>query len=266
MAIAVTVQPFELPRARGLLQRNASTDGQRLIAIGDIHGRWDLLAALIKTIEQHVGGGPKGNDQLLFLGDFIDRGPDSRRIIQFLRTAQSNSRRVHVLLGNHEQALLHAIEGDPDAQRLWLDHGAAATLASFDIALPQPGEGHRAFGTRVAASIGADTVDWLRDLPSSRRFGSYFFCHAGIRPGRALYRQSVDDLIWIRDAFIASERRHGAVIVHGHTIANDVEVRHNRIGVDTGAYRTGKLSAVILSDGGNWVLSTGEEAPTASSA
>jgi serine/threonine protein phosphatase 1 len=256
MGIAVTVRPFDLPPPRGLWRRAAGTDGQRLIAIGDIHGRWDLLAALIKTIEAHVAAAPKRLDQLVFLGDFVDRGPDSQRIIRFLRTAQANAPRVHVLLGNHEQALLHAIEGDADAQRLWLDHGAEATLASYGIALPGPNEDRLAFATRVATAIGPDTIDWLRDLPSSLRFGGYFFCHAGIRPGRPLRHQTVDDLIWIRDAFIDSDRHHGAVIVHGHTITPEIDIRHNRIGVDTGAYRTGRLSAVILGDDGNWALST----------
>lgn len=259
MAIGVTIEPFTVPPSRGWLTRHARTDGQRIIAIGDIHGRWDLLEALIKAVEEQVTAGPAIPNHLVFLGDVIDRGPDSRRVVDFLRSAQINSPRVHVLLGNHEQALLHAIEGDAHAQRMWLEHGAASTLRSFGTGLPLADEDSYAFGARVAAAVGADTIDWLRDLPLSFSLGGYFFCHAGVRPGRALGKQSVEDLLWIRDAFLESEKRHGAVIVHGHSVSDEVEVRHNRIGVDTGAYRTGKLSAVILSDTGNWRISTHQE-------
>lgn len=258
MAIGVTIEPFAVPPPRGWMRRRAGTDGQRLIAIGDIHGRWDLLEALIRAIEQHVTTGPAIPNQLVFLGDFIDRGPDSRRVLDFLRSAQQNSPRVHVLLGNHEQALLHSVEGDSHAQAMWLEHGAAATLRSYGTGLPAPEEDSYAFGARVAAALGANTIDWLRDLPLSFRLGGYFFCHAGVRPGRSLGKQSTEDLLWIREAFIESERAHGAVVVHGHSIAEDIEIRHNRIGIDTGAYRTGKLSAVLLCDTGNWVISTGD--------
>ncbi|WP_404338510.1 metallophosphoesterase family protein [Sphingomonas sp. MMS12-HWE2-04] len=254
----MTIEPFTVPPSRGWLARQARTDGQRIIAIGDIHGRWDLLEVLIKAIERHVTQEPAIPNHLVFLGDFIDRGPDSRRVVDFLRSAEQNSPRVHVLLGNHEQAMLHAVEGDANAQRLWLEHGAASTLRSFGTGLPLSDEDSYAFGARVATAAGADTIDWLRDRPLSFSLGGYFFCHAGVRPGRALGKQSVEDLLWIRDAFLHSDRRHGALIVHGHSIAEDVEIHHNRIGVDTGAYRTGKLSAVVLSDLGNWTISTHE--------
>ncbi|TGX53510.1 serine/threonine protein phosphatase [Sphingomonas gei] len=263
MAIGVTIEPFVVPPARGWMRRRASTDGQRVIAIGDIHGRWDLLETLIRAVEQHVTTGPAIPNQLVFLGDFIDRGPDSRRVVDFLRSAQKNSPRVHVLLGNHEQAMLHSVEGNSDAQGMWLEHGAAATLRSFGADLPHPGEDNYAFGARIAGALGAETIDWLRDLPLSFRLGGYFFCHAGVRPGRSLGKQSVEDLLWIREAFLDSERQHGAVIVHGHSVAEDIEIRPNRIGVDTGAYRTGKLSAVILSDSGNWAISTQDDAAPA---
>lgn len=260
MAIRVTLEPFVMPPPRGWSRRRASTAGQRIIAIGDIHGRWDLLEALIRGIEQHVAADPTIPNQLVFLGDFIDRGPDSSRVLAFLRSAQRNSPRVHVLLGNHEQALLHCVEGDPHAQRMWLEHGAAATLRSFGTEQPAPGEDSYAFGARVASALGPDTIDWLRDLPLSFRLGSYFFCHAGVRPGRSLGKQDAEDLLWIRDVFLQSERMHGAVVVHGHSITDGIDIRHNRIGIDTGAYRTGRLSAVILSEHKTWTISTCDNA------
>ncbi|UYY57048.1 metallophosphoesterase family protein [Sphingomonas sp. S2-65] len=255
MAIEIHSRAFEAPMIRGWRSRRARTAGQRLIAIGDVHGRWDLLDALLKAIEQHIATTPEVPSRLIILGDFIDRGPDSARVLRFLRSVTRQSERATVLLGNHEQALLHTIEGDTAAQRLWLAHGAAATLASFDTPPPQQHEFGPAFAVRAAQAIGPETIDWLRDLPLSLRIGDYFFCHAGVRPGRKLDRQSGEDLLWIREAFLADQRSYGAIVVHGHSIVGEAEIRHNRIAVDTGAYRTGLLSAVILDEPRNWVVS-----------
>lgn len=255
MSIEVSVEPFELPSLGRWRRRPAGTAGQRLIAIGDVHGRWDLLAHLLKAIEAQIESSPALPSRLILLGDLVDRGPNSRRVAEFLRDVQRNSTRVAVLLGNHEQALLDSIEGNPHAQAMWLEHGGLETLASYGVAPPGEDEDCADFGARVARALGADTIDWLRDLPLSLHIGDYFFCHAGIRPGRALARQAGSDLLWIRDAFLDSDRRHPAIIVHGHSISEEVEIRHNRIGLDTGAYRTGILSAAILTDESTCIIS-----------
>jgi serine/threonine protein phosphatase 1 len=160
-------------------------------------------------------------------------------------------------MGNHEAALLDSIDGDEIAQRIWLKHGGSTTLESFGIDPPAPDEDADAFAVRLKQVIPPKMVSWLQNLPFSAQSGSYFFCHAGIRPGVRLAQQSPDDLLWIRSEFLESNAHHGAVIVHGHSICgNAVEVTHNRINLDTGAHQSGILSAVGLQDTEQWVVAT----------
>lgn len=252
---ATRVRPLDLPEPRGWRLRRARFEG-RTIAVGDVHGRWDLLKALIAALEGVLAGMPSEPTRLIILGDFIDRGPDSREIVEFLRAAQRRNGGVIVLQGNHEAALLAAVAGDANAQAMWLAHGGAATLESFGIAPYADGEDPYDFGARVAAGIGSDVLDWLADLPLSVRFSRYFFCHAGVRPRRPLDRQSAEDLLWIRREFIDDDSDHGAVVVHGHTISADVDVRANRIGIDTGAHASDVLSSIVLGQHEQWIVST----------
>lgn len=256
MPTPLAIRRFEAPARRGLRRRLRTLKKDWVVAIGDIHGRYDLLTALIRELDARFDHWGEGSGHLVVLGDMIDRGPDSRHVVNFLKRLTEEVTRATVLLGNHEAVLLDVIAGDATAQRLWLRHGGEATLASYDIAPPRDGEDSIAFGMRLADQIGADTIEWLRDRPLSVRHGDYFFCHAGIRPGISLSRQADDDLLWISDAFLDDERDHGAVVVHGHSIVDDPEVRINRIGVDTGAYRTGRLTAAVLSDSEGWTATT----------
>jgi serine/threonine protein phosphatase 1 len=193
---------------------------------------------------------------LIVLGDFIDRGPESRKLIRSFMLAQQRNASLDVLLGNHEALLLDSLTGDEHAQKLWLKMGGLATLESFGIDPPDEDESPMSLAERLIDGIGADIIEWLRDLPVSLQSGDYLFCHAGVKPGVPLRNQKREDMLWIRKAFMESNRNHGAVIVHGHSIVEDVEVRRNRISLDTAAYSTGKLSSVRLDGTSRYFLST----------
>lgn len=235
----------------------------RLIAVGDVHGRWDLLTALIRAIDIKMVDMPLLPTKFIILGDFIDRGPGSRKIIDLLMRACQNYNAFVVLRGNHEASLIAAAHGDGDAQSLWLEHGGLATLQNFGIAPPQPGEDRFQFAERIRSGIGVDVLEWLMELPVSLSEPPFFFCHAGVRPGRSLHRQDEQDMLWIRAEFMDSTRDHGAIVVHGHNMVDDVEVCSNRISLDTGAYRTGVLSAVMLDPNQSYIFRTGPGLGTA---
>ena len=225
-----------------------STDsGDRIYAIGDIHGRYDLLQMLIARIGEHSASLPPARSlYVVLIGDVVDRGPQSAEVLAMLYGLQRQNSRVIVLLGNHEEAMLQALDGDPDALRRWLAVGGDATLASFGIAPLRTDDDPRDYMNGARRAIPRQWLAWLRQLPLSVQSGDYYFVHAGVRPGVALARQVRDDMLWIRGEFLRSEHDFGAVVVHGHSITPDVDVRENRIGIDTGAYRTGVLSAVYL--------------------
>ena len=221
--------------------------GERVYAIGDIHGRFDLLRILIGRVIAHFEHENHRPDTvlLLFLGDIVDRGPDSAACLAQVRRL-SKTGGAKTLRGNHEDMMLASIDGNPAAQRAWLAHGGRETLASYGIAEPEPGEDAFDFAERLAAGVPAEDVAFLRSLEPSYVSGDYLFVHAGIRPGIPLADQDENDLLSIRDDFTASHDRHEKIVVHGHSIVDGVEMHHNRIAVDTGAYRSGLLSCVCL--------------------
>ncbi len=248
------------------LHRNVAQPGlpgERIYAIGDIHGRLDLFEELLARIERDSAARPPLPTRCIVLGDFIDRGPQSRALIE--RLAGLDPARFVVLRGNHEAALLDTLHGDHDAAELWARFGGVATLTSFGV--PADSIDAEDSGALIALArrvIPAPLVDWLAQRPLSVSAGGYFFVHAGVRPGVALARQAEADLLWIRDDFTRSQAAHGAIIVHGHSIREaGVEIMPNRIGVDTGAYRTGRLSAVGLEGDAVWTLATGTPPPEA---
>jgi len=240
----------------------STAGGERVYAIGDVHGRLDLLHILLARIEEHERTlPPAAPSQLVLLGDLIDRGPHSAAVLEAVRELQQSRGNVSVLLGNHEQALLDVLGGAFSAFYAWLEFGGKETLASFGVPLP---EGYFEPHDQIAALRGAippETVEWLRGLPLSLRSGDYFFCHAGLRPGVALLRQRREDLLWIRDDFLESDSDHGVVVVHGHSIVHAVEQRPNRIGIDTGAYQSNKLAALYLEGFARDVLTVGISSP-----
>lgn len=230
----------------------------RLVAIGDIHGRLDLFSILVRAIGSKLSSIPKKKTQLIILGDFIDRGPSSAKVLQALRHANEEFDNCIVLRGNHEESFVAAAHGDREAQLLWLEHGGMAMLESFGIAPPKEGEDSFSFAERLRAAVGIETLEWLMDLPTHYFEPPFFFCHAGVRPGVPLGKQNQQDLMWIRQAFMESGQDHGAIIVHGHNIVSDVEIRANRISLDTGAYASGTLSATILDSEFMIVMQTAE--------
>lgn len=225
--------------------------GERVYAIGDIHGRHDLFRSLVKKITAHWENGPRNFEavELVLLGDIIDRGPHSAACLDLAYKLVTKSR-VRLLKGNHEDLLLNSIGGHPVAQDIWLEHGGLAFLESFGIEPPRADEDSFDFGDRLGAAVPDHLIAMLRDAPLSYRNGDYLFVHAGVRPGVAFDRQAEEDLMFIRDDFTQSDRDHGAVIVHGHSIVDEVEYHPNRIAVDTGAYASERLSCVCL-DGTN---------------
>ena len=234
--------------------------GERIYAIGDIHGRYDLLRLLLDRVGEHAQGLPPAKSlHIVFLGDLIDRGPDSAKVVEFLHDLEQRTDQVIVLMGNHEEAMLKSLEGDAGVLKRWLSVGGAETVASYGLRLPDPRDDGRQYIRYLQSALPGPQMRWLRNLPLTAQSGDYFFCHAGIRPGVALARQSRDDLLWIRDDFIEHEDDHGAVIVHGHTIEPTVTLRANRIGIDTGAYCHGVLTALYLEDDRQEIISVGEQ-------
>lgn len=227
----------------------------RVYAIGDIHGRLDLLETALDRIRSDVLGRAPRPTRIVVLGDFVDRGPASAPLIElFMRLAREPN--FIVLKGNHEAAMADALDGDHAALDLWLAHGGTSTLASFgvDVAALDLDDTYQVLRAARLA-IPKSVPRWLKGLPTFVRFGGHYFVHAGIQPGVPLDEQTDESRLWITDAFTASDADHGAVIVHGHTICEDgVHFARNRIGVDTGAYRTGRLSAVGIEGDRTWVV------------
>lgn len=221
----------------------ACPPGTRVYAIGDVHGCLAELETLLQLIAEHSAP-YTGTTHLIFLGDYVDRGPHSagvlKRVLQPLPCVHQ-----HFLLGNHDQAMLDCWESGAGLHS-WLAHGGAQTLHSYGIAITEQIGSCEHILRVMHDRIPAQHIAFLRSLTPSCKLGDYFFAHAGIRPGVALARQAAADLRWIRGEFLESKAHHGAVVVHGHTICAQPEFLPNRIGVDTGCYRTGLLTALVL--------------------
>jgi serine/threonine protein phosphatase 1 len=229
---------------------------RRVYAVGDIHGRLDLLEKILNLIAADQEKRATVRPEIIFLGDLVDRGPDSAGVVRRLMEPPSWAR-VAILMGNHESAMLTALGGDYPALDMWLNVGGREALQSWGMSAETLDEGGLEDIVRQAfAIIPQDELAWLTQLRQNMQIGDYFFVHAGVRPGVALDRQNPYDNMWIRDDFLSSKQDHGAMIVHGHTIAPDVVERSNRIGIDTGAYQSGKLTALCLEGAARWYLQT----------
>jgi serine/threonine protein phosphatase 1 len=219
-----------------------------LYAVGDIHGRADLLRQVHRQIDADWRARPAERCLEIYLGDYIDRGPDSAAVIAMLR-GRAAAKRIMPLLGNHEAMLLQFLDGRvPDEQ--WLACGGAATALSYGINPARESIPSAA----LARAVPLDDVQMLRSLRSSFRYGPYFFAHAGVLPNRALEEQRPEDLLWIRKPFLEHTGSFGAVVVHGHTPNAAVEFRPNRINLDTGAYATHRLTCLRIDAGGAALL------------
>lgn len=200
-------------------------------AIGDIHGRQDLLAPLLTAIREHSG---EHEPRLVLLGDYIDRGPDSAAVLATVRELQARAPdRVTCLMGNHEHMLLTAL-AEPEALPWWLENGGCETLASFGVEHP--------------ADMPGDVLAWLAGLPTSMQDALRYYVHAGLRPGLTLPEQTDQDRLWIREPFLSAEWDFGTYVVHGHTPVRTArpDVRPFRLNLDTGAVYGGALSAGVF--------------------
>jgi serine/threonine protein phosphatase 1 len=231
--------------------------GYRAYVVGDIHGRLDLLEEILAKIHAELQHRPSRRTLLVFLGDLIDRGPASAQVIERLRTYRRPGIKPVFLLGNHEEVLLRILNGESDLITKWRWFGGSECLQSYGVD-PERLAGLSANEalSLVRGAIPDNHVEFLESFADSCRFGDYLFVHAGIRPGIELEQQRQADLRWIREPFLEDPADHGFVVVHGHTIASQVQERPNRIGIDTGAYRTGVLSALAIEGGERWLLDT----------
>jgi serine/threonine protein phosphatase 1 len=236
--------------------------GYRAYAIGDIHGRLDLLDQLLAMIEQDASRSPARKSLVIFLGDLIDRGPDSRGVVERLRTFRHERLQPYFLAGNHEEVLLRLLAGERGILASWLKYGGAECLRSYGAdPASLAGLNERAALTVIKASIPAEHASFIGSFVDTLTLGDYLFVHAGIRPGVDLSLQSQMDLRWIRSPFLESDDDHGPIVVHGHTISDGVDERPNRIGIDTGAYRSGVLSALALEGERRWIIDTAVSEP-----
>ena len=234
--------------------------GRRIYAIGDIHGRDDLFEKLLNKIAADSNDRGAADVSIILLGDLVDRGPQSKQVVERAMTLARSWPDVRCLMGNHEEVFLAALGGDPKLMRYFVRIGGAPTIHSYGLV----GEAYDQMTFEELAEafppmVPASHVEFLSSAEDKIVLGDYLFVHAGIRPGVPLHEQRVGDLRWIRDEFLSDERDHGLVVVHGHTIFPDVQENPNRISIDTGAYGSGKLTALCLEGDSRWYIDTADE-------
>ena len=232
--------------------------GTRAYAVGDVHGMQDLFAALSAAIDADDAARGLADTTVILLGDLIDRGPDSAGVIAQAR-AWGQRRKLRVLMGNHEEMFLEALEKE-EVLRHFLRFGGKETVLSYPV---DPEEYTRSDLTETIAlmhrAIPAADLDYIRSFEDRIELGDYLFVHAGIRPDVPLDEQTVADLHWIREPFLSHPDSFGPMVVHGHTIADEPQLCGNRIGIDTGAYRTGCLTALGLEGENRWLIEARDE-------
>lgn len=237
--------------------------GERVYAIGDIHGRDDLFAALLAKIEADNAARPSAKTTLILLGDLVDRGPESAGVVERAARLGAPFDAVRLLIGNHEECFLAALTGDVRKLRYFIRIGGDATVKSYwrdDTAYASADFEELAW--RLPALVPQSHVDFLGRGDDLIQIGDYVFVHAGVRPGVPLDRQKLSDLRWIREEFLDADPSHDVTVIYGHTISDEVDEAPGRIGIDTGAYVTGRLTAIGLEGGERWILDTGDDQAT----
>jgi len=241
--------------------------GQAVYAIGDVHGRLDLLEDLLARIREDAAQHQSDSARsLIFLGDYVDRGPESRGVVDAVMSDPLPGFTTIRLLGNHEEAMLSFLDGESDGLD-WLSFGGLETLLSYGVplrSLPNSGEAVKALQTALIEAVPERHVAFFRRCLLHYTVGDYVFVHAGVRPGIALEKQSQTDLLWIRDDFLRVRAPlPGRVVVHGHTICDLPQNRGHRINIDTGAFVSGRLSCLVLRGNERRFLSTGDQTAAA---
>ena len=245
---------FSAPPERAL---PAIPPGERVYAIGDIHGRLDLFVEIAEAIETDNATRGPAKSTVILLGDLVDRGPDSAGVLTAARIWASQ-RDVRIIAGNHEEMFLEAFES-PDVLRHFLRFGGKETLLSYPV---DPDDYFAAelheVQEMMTRAVPQEDLDFIRSFENTVVVGDYVFVHAGIAPNVPLESQTTGQLRWIREPFLSHEEDHGFVVIHGHTISDEPEVLHNRIGIDTGAYESGRLTALGLEGTERWFISAQE--------
>ena len=232
-------------------------EGKRVYAFGDIHGRLDLFTALVEAVEKDDLARSAAETEIILLGDLIDRGPDSAGVLEAARSWQTR-RTVHVLSGNHEEMFLKSFD-DLGAFRNFLRFGGDETVRSYPVDKLAFEQAELAEAQELMRqAVPEADLEFIRGFENFREIGDYLFVHAGIRPGEPVLEQDVHDLRWIRGDFLEHHEDFGHVVVHGHSIREKPEIRHNRIGIDTGAFMSGRLTALGLEGAERWLIETEE--------
>jgi serine/threonine protein phosphatase 1 len=246
--------PLAVMDEHGRRRAPVLANGTRVYVIGDIHGQLDCLQAAIARIVADRQARPARHILTVFVGDYVDRGLASRAVIERIM-AESDIGSKITLRGNHEAMMLRALD-DPADMKAWCDMGGAQTLFSYGVDVHEImiGRGHEAAQAALRAALPAAHLSWLRGLRDHHEQDDYFFCHAGIDPDRPFRDQTEADLLWIRDRFTADDRVYAKIVVHGHSPVDRVDIRRNRINVDTGAAWTRHLGCVALDADGATVV------------
>lgn len=245
------------PENRASYRPPKVADDRRVYAIGDVHGRADLLQRMFNKIDLHRAVHPCASVVEVMVGDYIDRGPRSRQVIEMI-VERRRDRDLRALLGNHENMMLDAIDR-PDRLPFWVENGGWDTLLSYGVDLSPKRLrliGAQEANARIVHAIPPDHVTFLRRLPACFVCDDYVFVHAGIRPGVPLRQQAREDMIWIGKEFLTASGDLGGMVVHGHTQVERPDFRSNRINIDTGAYLTGRLTCLVLDGTKQSVLQT----------
>ena len=256
----------ELEREEGA--RATVPEGTRVYAIGDIHGRLDLLQSLLQGIISDSREAPVARNLLIFLGDYVDRGPDSKGTIDFLINKLPGGFEPVFLKGNHEDLMLdflaaRGMEAREHSGEGWLMNGGDTTLESYDVSVPDhamgvvPDEDLLTAARELKEQVPETHLSFLKNLKYYHVEGDFLFVHAGLRPGVSLARQSEADMMWIRDVFLSHTGFFdGHIVVHGHSIKPTPDVQATRIGIDTGAWYSNRLTALALEGDEYWFLYT----------
>lgn len=250
------LRPTELPRTR--IAKPRMPGDCRAYVIGDIHGCLNLLDDLHEKIRQDLKNPRPAKVVVIYLGDYIDRGPHSAGVLERLTQRSIPNTDVILLKGNHEEMLERFLDA-PQSGIFWRQLGGAETLQSYriDVRGAVAGDGLANVHSEFLKKFPASHLALLKSMRLSVSLGDYFFCHAGPRPGIPLEHQSADDLLWIRQPFLASAHAFEKIIVHGHSPVEAPEFHSNRINIDTGAYATGRLTCLVLEGQSQRLLSTG---------